>query len=435
VAVSIFAHLGTNIMTQPTFGLPIVAGLGTALPEHSMTQDEAVDLAQQICCRTEAERGLIRVLYRRSGVKQRYTTLPYKIAFDYLERPIVAAAAPAELESNGTVLDNGLSSLEQIPAAESANVDGYMEERETLRHGGPTTGERMEFYRSGAPPLALRASAAALADADCNPSAITHLVTVSCTGFFAPGIDVALIEGLGLPRTVERIQVGFMGCHGAINGLQAADAIVRARPASRVLLCAVELCSLHYCFEWEPSRAVGNAVFADGAAALVVQAGPAGCANETVRANETASANGSALPWRLAATGSCLIPNSADDMTWRIGDRGFEMYLSPSVPDVIKTHLREWLAAWLAEHGVTIESVGSWAVHPGGPRILSAVEEALGLPRSATATSREILATCGNMSSPTVLFIIERLQAAGSPRPCVALGFGPGLTAEAALFV
>ncbi len=268
-------------------------------------------------------------------------------------------------------------------------------------------------------------------------------MTVSCTGFFAPGIDVALIEGLALPRTVERIQVGFMGCHGAINGLQVAEAIVRARPESRVLLCAVELCSLHYCFEWEPSRAVGNAVFADGAAALVVAAGPIRASVNGNGSTAAAAANGSAIGggadaagrWRIAATGSCLIPNSTDDMTWRIGDRGFEMYLSPLVPDVIKEHLREWLAGWLAKQGVTIESVGSWAVHPGGPRILSAVEEALGLPRSATAMSREILATCGNMSSPTVLFIIERLQAAGCPRPCVALGFGPGLTAEAALFV
>jgi predicted naringenin-chalcone synthase len=286
--------------------------------------------------------------------------------------------------------------------------------------------------------LALRASTAALAAARCEPETITHLVTVSCTGFFAPGIDVALIEGLGLPRTVERIHVGFMGCHGAINGLQAADAIVRARPESRVLLCAVELCSLHYCFEWEPSRAVGNAVFADGAAALVIEAGPATTTDGAASTNGARApgiANSAAPRWRIAATGSCLIPSSTEDMTWRIGDRGFEMYLSSSVPGVIKEHLRPWLEAWLAQQGVSIESVGSWAVHPGGPRILSAVEEALGLPRSATAMSREILATCGNMSSPTVLFIIERLQAAGAPRPCVALGFGPGLTAEAALFV
>jgi predicted naringenin-chalcone synthase len=452
MAVSIFAHLGTNFMTTSNFGPPVVTGLGTALPEHSMTQDEAVELAQQICCRTEGERSLIRVLYRRSGVRQRYTALPHKIAFDYLDQPIAAAAGQAACDEDATALGTGAMTLGDDAfalgngrVAEDDETARLLEEPEALRPNGPTTGQRMEFYRAAAPPLALRASAAALAAAKSEPATITHLVTVSCTGFFAPGIDVALIEGLGLPRTVERIQVGFMGCHGAINGLQAADAIVRARPASRVLLCAVELCSLHYCFEWEPSRAVGNAVFADGAAALVIEAGPPAAAEDAdisaiaggadVSAAIAEGAEGAASRWQIAATGSCLIPGSTDDMTWRIGDRGFEMYLSPAVPGVIKEHLRPWLEAWLAEQGVTIESVGSWAVHPGGPRILSAVEEALGLPRSATAMSREILATCGNMSSPTVLFIIDRLQAAGCPRPCVALGFGPGLTAEAALFV
>ncbi|HEY1785585.1 MAG TPA: type III polyketide synthase [Pirellulales bacterium] len=417
-------------MTPSNFGTPVVTGLGTALPEHSMTQDEAVDLAQQICCRTEAERSLIRVLYRRSGVRQRYTALPHKIAFDYLNQPIAAAAgqaahdgAVAPLAAGAMALDADAFALGNGGAPEPEGTAGPLEVIEPLLRNGPTTGQRMEFYRAGAPPLALRASAAALAASKKEATTITHLVTVSCTGFFAPGIDVALIEGLGLPRTVERVHVGFMGCHGAINGMQVADAIVRARPSSRVLLCAVELCSLHYCFEWEPSRAVGNAVFADGAAALVIEAGPA------------PAASGADLGWRIAATGSCLIPNSTDEMTWRIGDGGFEMYLSSAVPGVIKEHLKPWLEAWLAEQDVKIEDVGSWAVHPGGPRILSAVEEALGLPRSATATSREILATCGNMSSPTVLFIIERLQAAGCPRPCVALGFGPGLTAEAALFV
>ncbi|HEX4141943.1 MAG TPA: type III polyketide synthase [Pirellulales bacterium] len=418
-------------MTPSNCGPPVVTGLGTALPEHSMTQDEAVELAQQICCRTEAERSLIRVLYRRSGVRQRYTALPHKIAFDYLDQPIAAAAARA-LDEEETVDADRAIALGNGRVDEPAEAAGLLEEPEALRPNGPTTGQRMEFYRASAPPLALRASAAALAAAQTEPAAITHLVTVSCTGFFAPGIDVALIEGLGLPRTVERIHVGFMGCHGAINGLQAADAIIRARPASRVLLCAVELCSLHYCFEWEPSRAVGNAVFADGAAAMVIEAAPPAATNGAA-ASEIGQ--GAAPRWRIAATGSCLIPNSTDDMTWRIGDRGFEMYLSPAVPDVIKKELRPWLEAWLGQQGVTIESVGSWAVHPGGPRILSAVEEALGLPRAATATSREILAAVGNMSSPTVLFIIDRLQAAGAPRPCVALGFGPGLTAEAALFV
>ena len=174
-----------------------------------------------------------------------------------------------------------------------------MEDRETLRHGGPTTGQRMEFYRAVRRrwPCGRRPRRWPMPSA--TAATITHLVTVSCTGFFAPGIDVALIEGLGLPRTVERIQVGFMGCHGAINGLQAADAIVRARPASRVLLCAVELCSLHYCFEWEPSRAVGNAVFADGAAALVIEAGPP----------STPAVGGADGARALAAGGHRLLPD------------------------------------------------------------------------------------------------------------------------------
>jgi predicted naringenin-chalcone synthase len=121
-------------------------------------------------------------------------------------------------------------------------------------------------------------------------------------------------------------------------------------------------------------------------------------------------------------------------MTWTVGDHGFEMTLSPQVPELIARNLPSWLRGWLADNGLTVEQVASWAIHPGGPRILTAIEKALGLPRDATAVSREILEACGNMSSPTVLFILERLQRRHAPRPCVALGFGPGLTAEAVLF-
>jgi predicted naringenin-chalcone synthase len=377
-----------------------------------MTQDQATEMAQQICCETESQQQLLRVLYRRSGVKQRFTTLPHQIAYELAGEPVDALTRVAAAEGEATVNGEAASGGALLTSGRQPGS----------RPRGPTTGQRMEFFRAGAPPLALEAARKALNEAGCDSRSITHLITVSCTGFYAPGVDVALIEGLELARTVERIQVGFMGCHGAINGLQAADAIVRAWPDSRVLLCAVELCSLHYCFEWDPARAVGNAVFADGAAALVIESGDKPAA-------------GSRDAWRLAATGSCLIPDSVEDMSWRIGDGGFEMYLSSTVPDTIKRHLRPWLTEWLGKQGMSISDVGSWAVHPGGPRILTAVEEALGLDRSATAVSREVLAECGNMSSPTVLFIVERLRAAGAARPCVTLGFGPGLTAEAALLV
>ena len=139
--------------------------------------------------------------------------------------------------------------------------------------------------------------------------------------------------------------------------------------------------------------------------------------------------------WRLLATGSCLIPDSAAAMGWTVGDHGFEMTLGKAVPGLIARTIRPWLTAWLGSHGLTPDAVGSWAVHPGGPKILSAVEEGLGLPPAALAVSRGVFADYGNMSSPTVLFVLDRLRKRDAPRPCVMLGFGPGLTAEAAVWV
>jgi predicted naringenin-chalcone synthase len=277
----------------------------------------------------------------------------------------------------------------------------------------------MRTYTEEAGPLALRASAMALREAKFAADEITHLVTVSCTGCMAPGIDHALIGGLALRPTVARTHVGFMGCHGALNGLRVANAFATADPAARVLLCAVELCSLHYYYGNTADKLVANAIFADGAAAVV------GAGREHERTED----------WVLLMSGSCLIPDSATDMGWSIGDHGFEMTLSRRVPGLIARHLRPWLETWLRDNGLSLADVGSWAVHPGGPKIVSAVEEGLGLSTDALAASREVFANYGNMSSPTVLFVIDHLRKANAARPSVALGFGPGLVAEAALFV
>jgi len=373
-----------------------VLGLGTALPQYAMSQDEAVTLAHETYAREADEQRLVKALYRKSGVKQRFTAIPHRLALEWMSAPAAVAST-----LDGVVAETDFS------------------EAEALARRGLLTGERMQHYRDLAPELALRSSAAAMVDGKVTPESITHLVTVSCTGFFSPGVDVMLIDGLQLPRSTERIHVGFMGCHGAVNGLRAATALVDADPTRRVLLCAVELCSLHYCFEWEPLRAVGNAIFADGSAAVVIGAND--------------STDASVL--RPAVCGSYLIPDSTDAMAWTIGNHGFEMILSPRVPDLIGEHVKPWMVEWLGKQGLTIEQVGGWAVHPGGPRVLSAVEEALGLDRAHTAVSREVLASCGNMSSPTILFILDRLRKMNMPRPYVTLGFGPGLAAEAALFV
>ncbi len=363
-----------------------ILGLNTALPAHSMSQQEATSLAVQTSGADGRRAAVLGKLFRRTGVKNRQTAVPHRTALEWLSM------------SHGSSPSDGTGSS-----------------------SGPTTGERMHLYRELAAPLAEQAAAGAIASANIDPSEVSHLITVSCTGFAAPGVDVQLIRRLGLPYQTQRVNIGFMGCHGAVNGLAVARAIGNADENACVLLCAVELCSLHYSLSWGPERAVGNALFSDGAAAIVGrQIDPSGGL------------------WKVRGTGSCLLPDSLDAMTWQVGDHGFEMSLSPRIPELIGQHLRPWLTQWLATFDLTIEQVRHWAVHPGGPRVLTAVEETLQLPPEATSASREILAQCGNMSSPTVLFILERLtrglEANNSSRgPCVILGFGPGMVAEAAL--
>lgn len=358
-----------------------VLGQGTALPEYSIEYKEAAEYATRVSCHSDEHRRVLPALYRMSGVRRRYSVL--------LEKP----DGEPERQSFFPYPENGTDL-------------------------GPTIGPRMEQYEHFAITLAQQAAQRALDAAGTAPDAISHVVTVSCSGFAAPGVDVAIIKGLGLASTTQRVHVGFMGCHGALNGLRAARGLAAAEPDAHVLVCAVEVCSLHYHYGWDPEQIVANALFADGAAAVI--AGPENGAADSA--------------WRVAATGSCLIPDSEDAMTWRVRDHGFVMSLSPRVPDLIGSYLRPWVEDWLGRHGLGVDSVATWAVHPGGPRILSATAEALGLAKDALATSRDILREYGNMSSPTILFIIDRLRAQRAPLPCVALGFGPGLMAEAVLF-
>jgi predicted naringenin-chalcone synthase len=361
----------------------VVRGLGTALPDGYVDPAEGLHVARVIGGPTCRESGFLPAVYEGSGNRRRALVHGRDVIRDLFE---------GTRHSGSPFLPTG---------------DPHFR--------GPSTGVRNRMYAENAPPLAVRAAAEALRQAGVPADAVTHLVTVSCTGFAAPGVDLALIRGLGLSPTVLRTHVGFMGCHGAINGLRVADAYTSADPAAVVLLVAVELCSLHYHFGDDPEKVVANALFADGAAAVV----------------GTAAAG----PWRVAATGSCLIPDTADAMTWLVGDHGFEMTLAKRVPKAIASNLGPWMSGWLGRHGLTVADVGSWAVHPGGPKIVDAVEAALALPSGATAAARRVFADYGNMSSPTVLFILNELMRAAAPRPCVMLGFGPGLVAEAALVV
>lgn len=376
-------------------------GLGTANPEHCMPQSDALQMFTDIVCETERQSRLARVLFRKSNVLTRRTCVPHTVAYNWCQTDDSAPETPRDLA---------------IPPPELPEVDSGASP-------GPTTQERMGLYARFAIGMAEASAREALENARVKPETVTHLVVVTCTGFDAPGVDIELIHRLNLPLTTQRVNVGFMGCHGAINGLRAAQAIAAADSNARVLLCAVEACSLHYRFQWDDEGVIGNALFADGSASLVLS-------------QASVDGNGDTAAWRLETTGSSLIPKSREAMSWRVGDHGFEMQLTSEVADYIERGFGDWLHDWLAQQGLGRDDIGYWGVHPGGPRILDAVQTALDLEANWLDTSRSILSQYGNMSSPTVLFILQQFmqeRSSGAGKHCLLLAFGPGLAAEVAL--
>jgi predicted naringenin-chalcone synthase len=233
-------------------------------------------------------------------------------------------------------------------------------------------------------------------------------VLASCTGFIAPGIDQIVARRLGLPPTVERTLIGFMGCYAAVSALRTAHHIVRSQPEARVLVITVELCTLHLQPDTALEPILAMLLFGDGAAAALVTAEPMGLA--------------------LDAPFATTLPDSEDLIGWTIGDKGFAMHLSGAVPAKIGEALAD--PKFRARLG-DIDAIDGWAVHAGGRTVLDAVEQGFGLDTHALAPSREVLRDCGNMSSATLMFVFERiLRARQTIANGLAIAFGPGLAAE-----
>ena len=358
-----------------------ILGIGTAVPDNHFSQSDVTQIAEHFFGGDEQSRRLLPVLYKKSTVKRRYS--------------VVLKASEGDLRDRQELYE---------PLTSSADV-------------GPGTAERMRFFEQHAGRLALRASQQALQQAGVQASEITHLVTVSCTGLVAPGFDIDLVQTLPLSHDTPRTHVGFMGCHGAMNGLRVADAFSRNDPTARVLLCATELCSLHYQYQGGADQIVANALFADGSAALVL--GPAEQAPDV---------------WSLRDCGTGMIEGSREMMSWRVGTHGFAMTLSPELPALIEHNLRPFMEQWLDTFDLKPTDIKTWAVHPGGPRILRGFQQAMDLTHSDLAASYHILEQFGNMSSATILFLFKELKHRKAELPCVAIGFGPGITIESALF-
>ena len=268
----------------------------------------------------------------------------------------------------------------------------------------PDTKTRMGLYERHAPDLAF----AAALDLEADLGGTTHLVLASCTGFFAPGLDLDIVERLDLDPGVERTIVGFMGCAAAINALKVAHHIVRSEQDARVLVVCLELCTLHLQETSDLEQVLSFLIFADGCAVGLVSAEPRGLA--------------------LRGFEAAIVPEAADQITWRIGNSGFDMRLSGEVPATIGRHLPAILPPRSAG------PIALWAIHPGGRTILDAVEKALELPPGGLAFSREILRRYGNMSSATIMFVLKAMLESGAAGAGCAISFGPGLTAETMLF-
>lgn len=360
----------------------------TAVPTTVLKQPEIRDIFAGQPGITRLGRRRIGAVYDASAIDTRYTVI------DELEAGGATAAPPVFYDqAAGAIL-------------------------------APSTGDRNEVYLERSPELFLAAARDALAAAAGIEAAdVTHVITASCTGFYAPGPDFAVVRGLGLAPSTQRYHLGFMGCYAAFPALRAARAFCLADPTAVVLVVCVELCTIHLRSANDPDTIVASSVFADGAAAAVVSARPPARGERVLD---------------LDVFETVLTPRGESDMAWKIGDAGFEMTLSSYVPRIIEQHIASALAPLLAADARVADlpyaGIERWAVHPGGRSILDRVQHTLELTDEQLDPSREVLREYGNMSSATILFVLQKLLHSGpaGERVC-AMAFGPGLTVETAL--
>ncbi len=367
--------------------MPVYAhGLTTAVPDPTYLQDWTCDLVQEHATTRRGIRRIIRSIYRNSGIRKRHSVIDDWA--DVVRDPLFFDGAGQRLAT-------------------------------------PGTGRRNDVYAREAKDLFTRLARNLVENTEgFSASDVTHVVTVSCTGFFAPGPDYHVVRALGLPGSTQRYHVGFMGCYAAFQALRMAHAFCRSDPEAVVLVLSVELCTLHLQFSEDTDELIAGAVFADGGAGALVSARD--------------PAPGRLRPaMELETFHTALTEEGEEDMAWTIGDQGFRMRLSTYVPEIIQANLSPVLAGLLERCGVTASELDHFAVHPGGRAILDKVEATLGMAAGGLAASRHILQEFGNMSSATILFVLNTLLEGGGVRAgdrILAMAFGPGLTIESGLF-
>lgn len=364
--------------------VPYLHAIGTALPPTRISQQAYEDILQQAAGDDRRQKLSLRKIYAGSGIDYRYTVLP----------------------EFGNMDTEGHAVFRPLPGQEQAS-----------------TAVRMELYEQHALPLATAAINNCFSKLkDFDPASITHVVTFSCTGMYAPGLDIEIVNSFGLSRNVERTCINFMGCYAAINALKTAAHISRSDANAIVLVTGVELCTLHYQRSNDPEQLIANAIFSDGAAAGIIS-----CRH--------IAHNGSGIALSLDRFYAEFEHSGAGDMVWRVGNNGFDIHLSSDVPARLESSIHSLITKLLDKQDMTLEDITHFAIHPGGVRILQACESALGIGHERNTFSYDVLRSYGNMSSVTVMFVLEKylssLKDAGES--VLACAFGPGLTMEAML--
>lgn len=347
--------------------------IGLANPAYRHRQTDILRFMQDVYALDGPERRKLKFLYDHAGIDFRYSVIP-----DY-SSPVAEWKFYPQTES-----------MEPFPGLEL----------------------RMAWYQRYAAALSMDAIRKCLASGRQEAADITHLITVSCTGMSAPGLDLELMELLDLPRHLNRTSINFMGCYAAVHALKQAHAICSSDAGAKVLIVCTELCTLHFQKAETADNIAASLLFGDGAAAVLLKAG------------------GIQKGVAIKDFYSEVVPKGKKDMAWELSSTGFLMTLSGYIPELVGTDFAPLMKRALERYGLTQDEVRHWCVHPGGKRILQAVEKSLNLDPGALQAGYQVLQDYGNMSSPTLLFVLKKLLDAGLQGPLVAAAFGPGLTME-----
>jgi predicted naringenin-chalcone synthase len=354
-----------------------IISIATGVPEYKHEQADILQFMSQAYQQDETENRKLRFLYNHAGIQTRYSVIP-----DY------------SLEMLHWKFFPGNSHLHPFPSLE----------------------KRMQWFNTYAPPLCVAAITKCI-DGKILPRQITHLITVSCTGMGAPGLDLDIMEAMDLPKNIYRTSVNFMGCYAAVHALKMADGIIASTPSANVIIVCLEFCTLHFQKDYTIDNITASLLFADGCAAMLVK-------------NDAAKEKGLIINNFYSEVSF----KGKKDMAWELSSTGFLMTLTGYVSDLIEADFETLVANALANSKLNKQAITHWCIHPGGKKILEAIERSLDIEKTELQKSYDVLNDYGNMSSPTIIFVLHRhLQEMTEQNKAATVfgaAFGPGLTME-----